>query len=119
MSITADKGRHITITPEPRGVVVHFNTNILASTKDALILREGSQAPVYYIPKKHVAMQFLLPTDHRTTCPHKGTASYWSISAGGSAAKNAVWGYDTPNKDVEAIADHVAFYPDKVVIEVA
>lgn len=110
---------HITITPEPKAVVVHFNANILASTREALILREGSQKPVYYIPKKHVSMEFLLPTDHHTTCPHKGTASYWSISAGGHSEPNAVWGYDEPKDAVAAIAGHVAFYPNKVVIEVA
>ena len=116
MSLAQDK--YITITHETRPVIVHFNDNILASTKDALILREGSYDPVYYIPKAHVAMEFLLPTDKHTTCPHKGKASYWTISAGGSAAENAVWGYDTPKEAVLAIAGHVAFYPDKVRIEI-
>jgi uncharacterized protein (DUF427 family) len=109
---------YITITPEPRPVNVYFNDNVLATTKEALILQEGSYPPVVYIPKEHVAMEFLLPTDRHTTCPHKGEASYWTISAGGSAAENAVWGYDTPKEAVLPIAGHVAFYPDKVRIEI-
>ena len=116
MSLAQDK--YITIERETRPVIVHFNDNILASTKDALILREGSYDPVYYIPKAHVAIEFLLPTERHTTCPHKGVADYWTISAGGSAAENAVWGYPTPKPDVAEIADHVAFYPSKVRIEV-
>ena len=108
----------ITITPETQPVNVFFNDNVIATTKQALILQEGSYPPVIYVPKEHVAMEFLLPTDKHTTCPHKGEASYWTISAGGSSAENAVWGYDTPKDTVAAIAGHVAFYPDKVRIEV-
>ena len=109
---------HITITPETRPVNVFFHDNVIATTKDALILQEGRHSPVVYIPKDHVAMEFLLPTERRTSCPHKGEASYWTISAGGSSAENAVWGYDAPKADVAAIAGHVAFYPDKVRIEI-
>jgi uncharacterized protein (DUF427 family) len=116
MSLAQDQ--YITITREARPVTVHFNDNVLASTKDALILREGSYDPVYYIPKAHVAMEFLLPTDRHTTCPHKGVADYWTVSAGGAAAESAVWGYPNPKPDVSAIAGHVAFYPSKVRIEV-
>ena len=115
--MTPGQDQYITIERETRPVTVHFNGNILASTKEALRLREGGHDPVYYIPKAHVAMEFLLPTERHTTCPHKGEASYWTISAGGAAAENAVWGYSSPKPDVAEIADHVAFYPDKVVIE--
>ncbi|BDA82547.1 hypothetical protein Sa4125_00890 [Aureimonas sp. SA4125] len=109
---------HITVTPETRPVNVFLNDNVIASTKQALVLQEGNAQPVLYIPKEHVAMEFLLPTDRRTTCPHKGEASYWTISAGNASAENAVWGYDTPKDGVLAIAGHVAFYPDKVRIQV-
>lgn len=110
---------HITITPETRPVNVTFNDNVIASTKEALLLKEGSQSPVVYVPMAHVAMEFLEKTDRKTTCPHKGEASYWSISAGGAAAQNAVWGYETPKDNVKEIAGHVAFYPDKVRIEIS
>jgi len=34
----------------------------------------------------------------------------------GATDDNAVWTYETPKADVEAIAGHLAFYPDKVEI---
>ncbi len=109
---------HITIERETRPVTVLMNDNIVASTKDALILREGSHPPVYYVPKDHAAMEFFLATEKRTTCPHKGEARYWTISGQGRALENAAWAYDNPHEAVSAIAGHVAFYPDKLRIEV-
>lgn len=109
---------HIRIEREPRPVQILFHDAVIASTKDALVLTEGSYPPVYYIPKAHVEMAFLHESDRRTTCPHKGEARYWSISAEGYGAENAVWGYDRPKAGVTEIADHVAFYPDTVRIAV-
>ncbi|KAB0677773.1 DUF427 domain-containing protein [Aureimonas leprariae] len=114
----AEQKPYITIERETRPVNVMMNDNIVATTKEALILKEGDYPPVYYIPKDHVAMEFFLPTDKRTTCPHKGEARYWTISGQGRALENAAWAYDDPHAAVSAIAGHVAFYPDKLRIEV-
>lgn len=108
----------ITVERETRPVIVLMNDNIIASTKEALILKEGNRAPVYYIPKEHVAMEFLLPTDHHTTCPHKGEARYWTITGQGRAVENGAWAYDNPHEAASAIAGHLSFYPDKLRIEV-
>ena len=109
---------YITIERETRPVNVLFGDVIVATTEEALVLKEGSYAPVIYVPRAHVATEFFLPTDHRTTCPHKGEARYWTISAAGRAAENAAWAYDTPKAEAAAIAGHVAFYPDRLRIEV-
>ncbi|GGD96070.1 hypothetical protein GCM10011390_13500 [Aureimonas endophytica] len=108
----------ITIEPEARPVIVLMNDNIIASTKEALILTEGDHPPVYYIPREHVAMEFLIPTDHHTTCPWKGEARYWTITGQGRAVENGAWAYDNPHAEVSAIAGHLAFYPDRLRIEV-
>jgi len=55
-------------------------------------------------------MDLLRPTEHHTYCPYKGTASYWSIAAGGRESENAVWGYPEPFDEVAAIRDYVAVY---------
>jgi uncharacterized protein (DUF427 family) len=49
-----------------------------------------------------------------TRCPHKGTARYWTIKAGGRSLDNAVWAYDAPLDAVADIAGRVAFYPSRV-----
>ncbi|EAU41841.1 hypothetical protein FP2506_15449 [Fulvimarina pelagi HTCC2506] len=107
----------ITIEKAEGPVNITFNGAVLASTKDALILREKGYDPVYYFPKDHVAMAFLKESETKTSCPHKGDARYWNISAEGQAAMDAVWAYDEPHAGVKEIAGRVAFDRSKVTID--
>ena len=104
----------ITIARNANRVVVKVAGRIVADTRDALILREASYAPVQYIPRKDVDMTLLAPTDHTTYCPYKGDCAYFSIPLGGERATNAVWSYEAPYAAVAVIKDHLAFYPDGV-----
>jgi uncharacterized protein (DUF427 family) len=104
----------ITIEPNPNRVVVMLAGRVIADTQDALTLREASYKPVQYIPRKDVDMALLARTDHTTHCPYKGDAAYYSIPAGSERSANAVWTYETPHPAVAAIAEHLAFYPDRV-----
>ena len=99
----------------PAGVRVRitFNGEVVADSRDAVRLDEGNYAPVYYLPRKDVKMERLIRTSHTTHCPHKGDATYYSLS-NGRTARNAVWSYEQPFVQVKAIKDHLAFYPDKV-----
>jgi uncharacterized protein (DUF427 family) len=91
-----------------------FNGEIIADTRDALAMKEGSYPIVYYFPRNDVRMERLERTSHSTHCPFKGDASYFSIKGG---PDNAVWSYETPFDEMIAIKDRVAFYPNKVTIE--
>lgn len=104
----------ITITPNPHRIRVMLGGTIVAETTRALTLREGGMAPVQYIPREDAAMDLFERTEHRTHCPHKGDASYYSLTAGGVERANAVWSYEAPFPAVAAIAGHLAFYPSKV-----
>jgi uncharacterized protein (DUF427 family) len=99
----------------PAGVRVRitFNGEVIADSRDALRLEEGKYAPVYYVPRKDVKMERLIRTSHTSHCPHKGDATYYSIS-NGQTARNAVWSYEQPLDGVAAIKNCLAFYPDKV-----
>jgi uncharacterized protein (DUF427 family) len=94
--------------------VVTVAGRVIADTTAALTLREASYPPVQYIPRQDVDMTMLERTEHSTYCPYKGDCNYYSIPAGGPRAANSVWTYETPFEAVEAIRDHVAFYPDRV-----
>ena len=104
----------ITVVRNPKRVVVKVAGRVVADTKDALALKEGSYPAVQYIPRKDVDMTLLERTTHSTYCPYKGDASYYSIPSGGSRGANAVWSYESPYPSVAEIKDHVAFYPDRV-----
>jgi uncharacterized protein (DUF427 family) len=104
----------ITTARNPNRVVVTFAGHVIAETQDALTLKEANYPPVIYVPRKDANMALLKPTEHTTYCPYKGDASYFSISAGGREAVNAIWSYEHPHPAMAAIADYLAFYPDRV-----
>ena len=100
----------IAITPFGGRVVVKAHGQVIADTRNALILREASYPPVYYIPRGDADMAQLARTTHQTYCSYKGEASYFSLPG----AENAVWSYEAPHPAMAAIKDHLAFYANRV-----
>jgi uncharacterized protein (DUF427 family) len=105
---------HIRIEQNPNRVRVLFNGRVVADTKRALTLREATLPAVQYIPREDADLSLLERTAHKTHCPHKSDAAYYTIRADGRAAVNAVWTYEDPYPGVAAIKGHLAFYPDRV-----
>jgi len=106
----------ISISENPKRVVVRFNGQPLADTTHALMLQEAQYPVVNYIPRSDVDMSLLKRTDHATTCPFKGEAAYYSVAVGNESAENAVWSYESPHPAVAQIEDHLAFYPNVVAV---
>jgi uncharacterized protein (DUF427 family) len=104
----------ITITPTADRIRVTFNGQIVADTRRALVLREASYKPVFYIPRDDARMALFTRTAHSTHCPYKGDASYYTITAGNRTAENAIWSYETPFPAMAEIAGCLAFYPNRV-----
>jgi uncharacterized protein (DUF427 family) len=104
----------ITIERNPHRVRVLVGGVIVAETTRALTLKEATLAPVQYIPREDAQMDLYERTDHATHCPYKGDAAYYTLTAGGVVARNAVWTYEEPFPAVNEIAGHLAFYPEKV-----
>ena len=104
----------ISIVANPSRVVVLVGDKVIADTRSALTLREASYPAVQYIPRRDVDMAALIRSEHKTYCPYKGDASYYSIPAGGDRSVNAVWSYETPFAAMAQIKEYVAFYPDRV-----
>ena len=91
---------------------------VLVESRNALVLAEEGLNDVIYFPREDIAMAFLDESDHRTTCPHKGEASYFSIVTKSKTLENAAWSYEDPKSDVARIKDHLAFYStDDVTVE--
>lgn len=109
----------ITITPDPAAYTLTAGGLPLGRTTRALRLAEGSYPPVLYVPRADVDMTRLERSDRRTTCPHKGVCSYFSIRTEAGLLENAVWSYEAPLAGREAIAGHLAFYQGPVQITAA
>lgn len=108
------RAHRITVEPASATVRVVLNGVCIAESTRALVLREGSLPPVVYIPRADVDPASLTRSAHRSHCPFKGDASYFTVSAGETRVENAAWSYEQPFPAVAAIRDHLAFYPNKV-----
>jgi uncharacterized protein (DUF427 family) len=108
------KGHRVAIEPSPKRVRVMLNGKTVADSLNTLLLFETGQRPIYYFPRRDVRADFLRRTDHRSHCPFKGDASYWTLAVGDRTAENAVWGYEQPIESAAPIKDHLAFYWDRV-----
>jgi uncharacterized protein (DUF427 family) len=103
----------IAVSPAGVRVKASFNGELVADTRDALAMKEGSYPVVYYFPRKDVKMDRLERSTHSTHCPFKGDASYFSLKGG---PRDAVWSYERPFDEMLAIREYLAFYPDKVEV---
>ena len=107
----------IAVEPTPTRVVVRAGDRVVADTTNALALREASYPPVMYVPIADVDRTLLTESETTSYCPYKGEAAYYSITAGDRVIKDAIWYYPEPYDAVAPIADHVAFYADRVEID--
>lgn len=110
----------ITIEATVGRVTVRLGDTVIANTTAALSLSESSYPVVQYIPIGDVDAARIRRTDTSTYCPYKGDASYYSLvdTESGEVLTDAVWTYETPYPAVAQIAGHVAFYPNRVRIDV-
>jgi len=77
----------ITIAPLAGRVTVQFKGVRVAQSDKALELKEAQYPAVIYVPRSDISMEHYEITDHRTHCPYKGDASYFSLEPMASPLK--------------------------------
>jgi uncharacterized protein (DUF427 family) len=113
-----DANHPISIDAGTVRVVARVGDTVIADTNAALTLREAAYPPVHYIPLDDVVPGTLRASTSDSYCPYKGDASYYDVVLpDGQALADAVWTYQAPYPAVDAIAGHVAFYADRVQVE--
>ena len=104
-------------TPIDRRVTVEVDGQILAQSQHAIRVEEDGSPARYYFPRSDVRMDKLERTSTTSQCPFKGTAHYFNLSmdGGGNGGRldDAVWSYEEPFDEHQALKDRVAFYDDK------
>lgn len=98
----------------PKRIRVVYKEEVIVDAMDALILYESNHVPIYYFPRHSVDFEKLLASSHKTNCPYKGYASYYSIIVNNYKAENAVWSYEHPYDEILGIKNYLAFYWNKV-----
>jgi uncharacterized protein (DUF427 family) len=85
---------------------------VAESPNPRLLFETGLQVR-YYVPKTHVRMELLEPTDTVTHCPYKGQARYWSVRTSKDLHEDLAWSYRAPLPESTKIAGLVAFYNER------
>jgi uncharacterized protein (DUF427 family) len=97
------------VSDSPRHVRVFFAGETIADSKKAKLVREAEVLPIYYFPKQDVRMDLLVASEHRSRCPVKGEASYWSVQVGAQRAEDAAWSYLASLPDAASLSGYFAF----------
>ena len=114
MTSSGTHAHQITVSEPEIAVRVEIEGVVVAETARARVLHEGGLPPRYYVPRDDVRMDLLVATEHSTTCPFKGDASYWTLDLEHSRHENVVWSYEAPISSLPEIAELLCFYNERV-----
>lgn len=114
-----DPYHRVDVLPSDRHVTVRVGDLVVAESRRPTILFETGLPPRYYLPEDDVRVELLEPSDTVTSCPYKGTTSrYWSIRTVDGLLEDAIWVYDEPKPEAHGIERLLAFYDEKVDLQV-
>jgi uncharacterized protein (DUF427 family) len=82
-----------------------WNGAVLAESDDIIIV-EGN----HYFPESSLKREFVTFSNHRTSCPWKGQAYYYTLFVDGEMNPEAVWYYPEPTEAAANIKGRVAFW---------
>jgi uncharacterized protein (DUF427 family) len=88
-----------------------WNDAVLADSDDTVVV-EGN----HYFPADSLRREHFRPSDHRSVCPWKGTASYYDVVVGDEVNAQAAWYYPQPKEAAAQIKGRVAFWRGVVVV---
>ena len=111
-----DPHTRVDVLPSSRQVRVAVDGVTVAESSSPHLLFETGLPVRYYLPKPHVRMDLLVPSDTVTQCPYKGQARYWSVRVGDTVHPDLAWSYPTPLPESTRVAGLVAFYNEKLDI---
>lgn len=108
------EGHRVELFLKSKHLQVRWAGRIIADTRKPILLRESGYVPTWYVPKADIDPAVLHDSEHRTYCPYKGEAHYWSLASGEQVSDDSVWHYPAPFPELAALKDYAAFYADKV-----
>lgn len=113
-----DPYHRVDVRDSSRHVRVMVDDEVIADTERPKLLFETGLGNRFYIPPDEVRRDLLEPSETRTICPYKGTASYWSLVLDGRRIEDVAWAYPEPLESALKARDHICFAGDGIEIEV-
>ncbi|MCY3578546.1 MAG: DUF427 domain-containing protein [bacterium] len=94
-----------------------FGGVVVAESDACVVVKESDHQDQLYFPIDDISWDYFTETDLHTVCPFKGEADYWSLTVGDQTEDNVAWAYRQPFAEVAGLKGHVAFYTDRVQVE--
>ena len=82
-----------------------WNNTVIAESDDTVLV-EGN----HYFPESALKREYVTFSNHKTSCPWKGQASYYSLIVNGEMKIDAVWYYADPKPEAQMVRGRVAFW---------
>ena len=89
-----------------------WNGVVVAESNDTVLI-EGN----HYFPESALKREYFTFSNHKTTCPWKGQATYQSLLVNGELNPDAVWTYADPKPEADMVRGRVAFWKGVQVAE--
>ncbi len=112
-----DPFHRVDVRRSSRRVRIHAGGHPIAESVRALAVNETGLPTRWYLPAADVTAG-MQATATATVCPYKGTARYWTVTAGDQRFEDGAWAYDEPFDEVLAVAGLVSFLADGITCEV-
>jgi uncharacterized protein (DUF427 family) len=82
-----------------------WNGVVIAESPDTVVV-EGN----HYFPESSLNRDYITFSNHKSSCPWKGQASYYSLMVNGEMNTDAAWYYPDPKPEADLIKGRVAFW---------
>jgi uncharacterized protein (DUF427 family) len=113
-----DPYTRVDILASSRRVRVRLEGVVVAESTSPRLLFETGLPTRYYLPRTHVRMDLLERSPTVTHCPYKGRAETWSARMGETLHEDLAWSYPAPLPESQKVAGLIAFYDEKLDIEI-
>ena len=113
-----DPYTRVDILQSSRHVRVEVDGTTVAESHKPTLLFETGLPVRYYLPKPHVRMDLLTPSETVSHCPYKGEAEWWSVRLGDAVHGDLAWSYRTTLPESQKIVGLVSFFDEKVDVYV-
>jgi uncharacterized protein (DUF427 family) len=81
-----------------------WNGTVVAESDDTVVI-EGN----HYFPESALRREYVVASNHRSSCAWKGQARYYSLLVDGELHPDAAWYYSEPLEAAAEIKGRVAF----------
>jgi uncharacterized protein (DUF427 family) len=113
-----DPYHRVDVLETSRHLRVSINGEAVAETSRALVIYETGLPPRWYFPREDVHEAKLTEGGKRTGCAYKGFADHLSVQTDRGTEQDIAWTYPDPRRDVARVKDRIAFYNERVDLEV-